>query len=161
MARTFFVIHYSYRDVLQDLSNEKMGELFKAIFDYEIDGIEPSLSSPDIEMAFKFLKLNLDINAKKYTETCEKRKQAGAIGGKQKVANQANASKSKQKVANQAKEKEKEKEKDIDNKKERVKEKGEDKTSLSMHTPKQNALHCNKSVTKSNEHIDKDIDIRE
>lgn len=74
MARTFFIIHHTYRDVLQDLSNEKMDELFRVIFDYEIDRIEPVFISSDLAIAFKFLKLNLDLNTPKYNDICEKNK---------------------------------------------------------------------------------------
>ena len=59
---------------LQDLSNEKMDELFRVIFDYEIDRIEPVFISSDLAIAFKFLKLNLDLNTPKYNDICEKNK---------------------------------------------------------------------------------------
>ena len=130
MAKNSFVIHHDLREKIEDLNNEQIGELFKAILDYEIDGTLPLFTDKELKIAFKFIKVGLDIDREKYQETCEKRKQAGAIGGKQRVANQANATfvkQNKQKQANQA---------DTDtvtdtdiNKKERIKEKRESETS--------------------------------
>ena len=58
-------------------------------------------------MAFLFIKTQMDIDSKKYADELEKRRQAGALGGKarslkQSQANQASACNDKQSQANQA-----------------------------------------------------------
>ena len=89
---------------ISDLEDKYLGQLFRAIFQYQIDGIEPEKHSI-IYRDFRHLKPHFDMANAKYQEVVEKRKQAGASGGKQRVANQANASfasTSKQSQANQA-----------------------------------------------------------
>ena len=73
----------------------------KAIYEYvekgkidNIDDITNIIITPFITV--------LDKDTKKYEEIKKKRAEAGAKGGKQKVANQANAKIVKQKIANQA-----------------------------------------------------------
>ena len=134
MARKAFLIHHDFREQVEDLSNEQLGELFRAILNYEIDNKLPLFTDKELKIAFKFIKINLDSTNQKYEEICEKRKRAGAIGGKQRVANQANASKDKQRVANQANTNTNTNTNtstNNDNKKEKVKEKGE----ASSHPP--------------------------
>lgn len=95
--RKSFIVHLDSLEVLEELSNEQSGILFKAIRDYA-NGIEPDL---DFSMKLAFLPFRNQFirDTEKYEKTCEIRRAAGSIGGKQKVAN---ASKSKQKVANLA-----------------------------------------------------------
>ena len=38
MAKNSFVIYHHYRETLEDLTDEQVGILMRAIFDYEIDG---------------------------------------------------------------------------------------------------------------------------
>ena len=126
MARKAFLIHHDFREQVEDLSNEQLGELFRAILNYEIDNKLPLFTDKELKIAFKFIKINLDSTNQKYEEICEKRKRAGAIGGKQRVANQANASKDKQRVANQANTNTNTSTNtNNDNKKESIKEKGD------------------------------------
>ena len=75
MAKNSFVIHHDLREKIEDLNNEQIGELFKAILDYEIDGTLPLFTDKELKIAFKFIKVGLDIDREKYQETCEKRKQ--------------------------------------------------------------------------------------
>lgn len=98
--KTSFIIYESFYEPIKSLSDEKMGKLFRAIFEYRINGTTEV--SEDIIIAFSFFKNQLDIDTQKYEEVCKKRAISGSIGGKQKVANLANATKCKQKVANLA-----------------------------------------------------------
>lgn len=98
MAKNSFVVYHDYREKLQDLTDAQIGKLFRAMLDYSIEEKEPELTGV-LAMAFRFIKFTMDDDKVKYKTICEKRKESGAIGGKQKVAN---ASKFKQKVANVA-----------------------------------------------------------
>jgi len=95
-----FLIHIDSLCVLEELSNEQRGELFYAIYSYQKD-IEIELSSI-VKIAFSQFKNQFIRDDEKYEKTVEARRQAGAMGGKQRVANQANATNSKQTKANQA-----------------------------------------------------------
>ena len=95
-----FILHIDSLCILEDLSNEQKGELFNAIYCYQI-GKEIELS-PIIKIAFSQFKNQFIRDEEKYKKTVEARKQAGSKGGKQRVANQANASTTKQNQANQA-----------------------------------------------------------
>lgn len=76
-----FIIYHKYRKSLEDLTNEQVGILFRAIFDYEIDGIEPKFAG-ELQMAFKFIRQDLDFNSDKYENICERNRVNGAKGGR-------------------------------------------------------------------------------
>lgn len=80
MAKNSFVVYHNYRDTLEDLTDEQVGKLFRAIFDYEIDGNEPSFSGV-LNVAFKFIKKDLDINLNKYENICKRNRENGQKGG--------------------------------------------------------------------------------
>lgn len=61
------------------LSDEDAGKLFKALFDYAENGACKALP-PAAQMAFSFIQSYMDESEKKYAETVEKRKAAGAKG---------------------------------------------------------------------------------
>tara|TARA_R110001632_G_scaffold1663_3_gene7271 strand:+ start:1286 stop:1978 length:693 start_codon:yes stop_codon:yes gene_type:complete len=104
-----FLLHIDSLCILNDLTDEQSGQLFKAMYQYQIG--EVLELSPIIKIAFSQFKNQFDRDDEKYINTCESRKQAGSKGGKQRVANQANARKSKQDEANQAENKNKNKNK--------------------------------------------------
>ena len=96
--RKSFIIHKDSIEILDKLTDEQAGKLFKAIKFYQKNQEIPKL---DLTLDLVFTPfLNQFIRDDEfYKKTCEARKEAGSKGGKQKVAN---ASKSKQKVANLA-----------------------------------------------------------
>lgn len=104
-----FLLHIDSLCILDDLTDEQAGQLFNAIYQFQL-GNELELS-PMIKIAFSQFKNQFNRDAEKYEKTCEARKLAGSKGGKQKVAN---ANKSKQKVANLA-DKDNKNKKDSDN----------------------------------------------
>lgn len=73
--RDSFILFTSYRDKLEVLNNEQMGELFKAILNYECDDSRkmPKIDDPVVNAVFYFIKSDLDNNYQKYQETCNKR----------------------------------------------------------------------------------------
>ncbi len=73
MAKESFVIHHSLYEPIKSLSDEQMGKLFRAIFEYEINGVMDV--DDDIQMAFMFFKNVLDINKKQYEKRCAKNRE--------------------------------------------------------------------------------------
>jgi hypothetical protein len=96
-----FLLYKNHAEIFEKLSDEQAGKLIKAIFEYERTGMTPELE-PLLDMAFTPIKQTIDIDAEKYAQKVEKRREAGSKGGKQRVANQANATFAKQTQANQA-----------------------------------------------------------
>ncbi len=75
-----FLIYHEYRDILEDLTNEELGKLFRAIFDYEIDNKIPHFVGL-MKMAFMVIKGNLDRDRNKYDKRCESSSENGKKGG--------------------------------------------------------------------------------
>ena len=75
-----FLIYHEYKEVLEDLTNEELGILFRAVFEYEIDHIEPSFTGL-LKMAFRVIKGNLDRDRNKYDKRCETSARNGKLGG--------------------------------------------------------------------------------
>ena len=95
--RKSFVLHIDSLDILDELSNEQAGLLFKAIKSYQ-RGEELNLCTLT-KIAFSPFKNQFVRDGDKYENTCKARAAAGSKGGKQRVANASNC---KQKVANVA-----------------------------------------------------------
>ena len=84
-----FVIYVKYLGNIKALSMEQRGVLFTALMKYvsgqtlpEMDGITA--------MAFSFIKSQIDEDLRKYEEKCQKRSEAGKLGGRPKEAKKAN-----------------------------------------------------------------------
>ena len=97
MTRRSFLLHIDSLDVLDELSDEQAGMLLKAMRGYHND--EEMQLDALTKIVFSPFKNQFSRDSLKYQTTCERRANAGSMGGKQKVAN---ASKPKQKVANVA-----------------------------------------------------------
>ena len=98
-----FLIYKSFYEPIKSMKDENLGALFRSIFEYQIE--KTPCNNADVKMAFDFFVNQFRLDEDKYKKTCEARKMAGSVGGKQRVANQANATfakQIKQKVANQA-----------------------------------------------------------
>lgn len=104
--RKSFIIHKDSLDVLEDLTDEQAGQLLKAMWSYQKK--EAYDLSAIVKIAFNPFKHQFDRDDVKYENTCKRRAEAGAKGGKQKVANASNR---KQKVAKVADNKSKSKNK--------------------------------------------------
>ena len=92
-----FILHKDSLSVLNKLTDEQAGKLFKSIFIYQTENVLPNDNL--ISIIFEPFLNQFKRDVENYKKTCDARKIAGSKGGKQKVAN---ASKSKQKVANLA-----------------------------------------------------------
>jgi hypothetical protein len=97
MTKKSFVLHVDSLDVLDELTNEQAGMLLKAMRDYHNEDETPLDALTKI--VFCPFKNQFNRDSLKYQTTCERRANAGSMGGKQKVANASNP---KQKVANVA-----------------------------------------------------------
>ncbi len=109
MNRKSFVIHCDIEDQLDLLTNEQVGTLFRSVVRYASDEEEISSNDGMVKLLFSVIKKQIDRDTEKYKAVCERRREAGSKGGKQKVANAkqnvanvANASKCEQNVANVA-----------------------------------------------------------
>ena len=78
-----FLLYNSFWEALHNLTDEKLGRLTRAIFEREVYGTPIDLSSdPELAMAYSFMRIQLDINEKKWEETRKKRIKAGEESGK-------------------------------------------------------------------------------
>lgn len=83
-----FILYTEQKEVIDSLTDEQAGQLFKGIFKYvngedvEFDGM--------LKVAFIPIKQNLDRNIEKWNEVKEKRKKAGKIGAEKRWNNVTN-----------------------------------------------------------------------
>ena len=82
-----FILYTQHREQVNMLTNEQAGELLKAVYEYADTG-EAQVTDPMVSMMLAFLRQQMDIDRKRYEETCEKRREAGKKGGRPKTANQ-------------------------------------------------------------------------
>ena len=80
MGKDSFILYTSFYEPLKMLSEKQLGKLFRAIFEYQINGNTPI--DTDIQMAFAFIKNQLDIDNSKYQERIRKNAQNGKRGGR-------------------------------------------------------------------------------
>lgn len=76
-----FLIYNDYRETLSMLSDDELGKLIRAIFEYEINNVLPNLDKT-IMMAFNFIKTDLDRNSNHYDSICERNRNNGLKGGR-------------------------------------------------------------------------------
>lgn len=124
-----FVLYTDYMTQLELLDMEQRGILITSLFLYQM-GRDPLDMDGMSAMAFAFIKAQIDRDNEKYEQTVQKRREAGAKGGKQSQANQANASFAKQSQANQA-----DNVNDNDNDIKEILPKGSTKKSTAFHPP--------------------------
>lgn len=99
-----FILYTEQKEVVDKLTDEQAGKIFKAIYEYvqtdkmpELDGLLDIIIIP--------FKQSLDRNTEKWKEIKKKRSEAGKLGAeikKQKQAKEANANFAKNEIANQA-----------------------------------------------------------
>lgn len=76
-----FLLYMDRLEVLDDMTDEDTGKLFKAIRDYVKNGSTPERGTI-VSVAFLSIKPALDSDAEKYETTCKKRSEAGKRGGR-------------------------------------------------------------------------------
>ena len=96
MERETFVFYKDWLNVIRDLPSEVQLEVYQAITEYAIYGNLIELK-PLAKVAFGFVKQTIDRDTEKYVSIKEKRKEAGAKGGRPLKTNGLEESKEKQK----------------------------------------------------------------
>ena len=96
------VLYARQLSAIKRLTDTQKARLFEALLVYA-GGEEPTFTDDVVMIAFDFFRAQIDADTQKYIETCEKRREAGSKGGKQKQANVANATKCKQMLPNDSK----------------------------------------------------------
>lgn len=90
-----FVLYAEYSRHINLLSDEDAGKLFKAILSFA-SGDEPEKLEGMAEMAYSFIKAQIERDLQKYEDVCRKRQEAGKLGGRPKKAKKANGFSEKQ-----------------------------------------------------------------
>ena len=81
MARAYFQVYFSYEEPLKSLSYEQIGKIFMAMFQYEKTKEKPELDQVS-DMAFYFIRSQMDRDRQTYEEKCERSRQNGMKGGR-------------------------------------------------------------------------------
>jgi hypothetical protein len=81
--RKSFVLHEAQIQPLMGLSFEDKGRIFDAIIRYQFEDSEAELT-PVLNMAFTYIKGQLDLDNEKYESRCERNRKNGARGGRPK-----------------------------------------------------------------------------
>lgn len=92
MTKESFLIYKPFYEPIKSLSDEQLGRLFRALFDYQINGKDCGES--DILMAYLFFKNQFVLDERKYVEKCEKNR-ANASGRKRTATTEADKEKDK------------------------------------------------------------------
>ena len=92
--RDSFVLYTKISEILNRVSDEQAGKLFRAIISYEETGETPMFDDPVVEIAFIPVRQELDFNNDKWDKKCQARSEAGKKSG------EARANKNKQKGTN-------------------------------------------------------------
>ena len=104
-CKTSFVLYHDIRGPVEMLTDEERGKLFSAILNYSEYGELPRFTGA-LQMAFAFIRTDLDRDSEKWEDKRQKRAEAGRIGGiksgEVRRQHEANASETKQNQANEA-----------------------------------------------------------
>lgn len=72
-----FFTYFHLSDMIELLSNEQAGRLYKALLRYGDTGELPDLSDDlPLNMAFSLMKKEIDVNVERYNAVCENRSKA-------------------------------------------------------------------------------------
>ena len=79
-----YIMHCDYQEHFNLLTDAELGRLIRDVNNYVKNGVLPQYSDKDrvLNMAFSFMKTNIDIETEKYIKKCEKNKQNGKRGGR-------------------------------------------------------------------------------
>jgi len=84
MSKKSFIFYDDYKQHFEVLeSDAEVKELLFAIFDYHKNGTF-DVVSPMVKMAMSFIKVNMDIDKKKYQNICKRNRDNGLRGGRPK-----------------------------------------------------------------------------
>lgn len=75
MKKNSFILYTYQAETLSDLSFEQKGRLLTALFAYA-SGEEPEITDQAVKVAFAFIRVQIERDKEKYTDVCEKRRNA-------------------------------------------------------------------------------------
>ena len=101
MNKKSFILYCDNSAYLDTLTDAQAGQLFRAVFAYQCE-LEYEIPCTVVAALFSVLRVQFERDSAKYEKIVEKRREAGAKGGKQKQANVASASICEQSQANLA-----------------------------------------------------------
>lgn len=84
IERKSLLIHLDKRETVAMLSDEQAGRLFKMLLAYAEDGTVETADDQVVQIVFSLFRQQIDHDAEKYAETCQKRADAGKKGGRPK-----------------------------------------------------------------------------
>ena len=87
ISRKSFLVYFDWEAPLQELNNEELGELFRAIFVYAKYGELIDFEHRSLKLVFGFIKSALDRDKTAYEEKCRKNAENASKGGKKKAEN--------------------------------------------------------------------------
>lgn len=74
-SRQAFLIMASQEEIIEDLTDEELGKIFRSIFKYERTKEVPKFNDRYLNSVFKSFKTQLDFSEENYNKICEKNKQ--------------------------------------------------------------------------------------
>ena len=80
-----FLVYFDWEAPLQELTNEELGELFRAMFIYAKYGELIDFEHRSLKLVFGFIKSAIDRDKAAYEEKCRKNAENGSKGGKKKA----------------------------------------------------------------------------
>lgn len=81
MDKNSFIIYKDFYEPVKDLDDKDLGALFRAIFEYQINGVDPGPGSP-VKLPFAFFKNQFRIDDEKYERIVERNRANGQKGGR-------------------------------------------------------------------------------
>ena len=82
-----FLVYFDWEAPLQELTDEELGELFRAMFIYAKYGEQLDFEHRSLKLVFGFIKSAIDRDKTAYAEKCKKNAENGSKGGKKKAEN--------------------------------------------------------------------------
>ena len=74
-----FVFYYDWRDILEPLDNERVGELMCAVLKYVCDKEETDFQDVALKISYNFIVNTIKRDEEKYQDICEKRREWGKL----------------------------------------------------------------------------------
>ena len=81
MMKDTFILKTKYKSVINKLSDKQAGVLFKMLFEYVENGANAGSTDDKVDMAFEFIKLDIDYYIDSYQKKVEANTENGKKGG--------------------------------------------------------------------------------
>ncbi len=79
-----FLVYFDWESPFDCLSNESLGELFRAMIKYAKNETEPEFTDPTLSIIFSFIKTAVDRDKLAYEERCKKNAENARKGARNK-----------------------------------------------------------------------------